>query len=166
MVEQGLRAVYEPGAVCTEETNKQAAKELRMRVRVITQTFTDLWQHRAMLNPLRSGFYAVELLSHKILRYLVPVFLILIFLSSLVLAPRALFFAAALAAQACFYATALLSWALERAGVRLPLLALPQYFVLANLAALLAFYQFLRGERYARWEPIREPAVATEGRER
>lgn len=165
MVEQGLRAVYEPGAVCTEETNKQAAKELRMRVRVITQTFTDLWQHRAMLNPLRSGFYAVELLSHKILRYLVPVFLILIFVSSLVLAPRALFFAAVLAAQACFYAAALLSWALERAGVRVGVLALPQYFVLANLAALLAFYQFLRGERYARWEPIREPAIAAEGRE-
>jgi cellulose synthase/poly-beta-1,6-N-acetylglucosamine synthase-like glycosyltransferase len=179
MVEQGLRAVYEPGAVCTEETNKQAAKELRMRVRVITQTFTDLWQHRAMLSPLRSGFYAVELLSHKILRYMVPLFLIIIFVASLALAPRSLFYAAVIAAQACFYAAALLSWALERAGVRLPLLALPQYFVLANLAALLAFYQFLRGERYARWEPIREPAasavpvqpatapaVAAEGRER
>jgi cellulose synthase/poly-beta-1,6-N-acetylglucosamine synthase-like glycosyltransferase len=180
MVEQGLRAVYEPGAVCTEETNKQAAKELRMRVRVITQTFTDLWQHRAMLNPFRSGFYAVQLLSHKILRYLVPVFLILIFLSSLVLAPRSFFYGAALVAQVCFYAAALASWTLERAGVRLPLLALPQYFVLANLAALLACYQFLRGERYARWEPIREPsagpsvsvqsattpAVVAEGRER
>jgi cellulose synthase/poly-beta-1,6-N-acetylglucosamine synthase-like glycosyltransferase len=37
MVEQGLRAVYEPAAVCTEETNKRTDKELRMRVRVITQ---------------------------------------------------------------------------------------------------------------------------------
>ena len=179
MVEQGLRAVYEPGAVCTEETNRQAAKELRMRVRVITQTFTDLWQHRGMLNPLRSGFYAVQLLSHKILRYLVPFFLILIFTSSLVLAPRSFFYALALAAQACFYAAALVSWAFEHVGVRVPLLSLPQYFVLANLAALLAFYQFLRGERYARWEPIREPAgpavpvssattpaIAAEGRER
>jgi len=33
----------------------------------------------------------------------------------------------------------------------------PQYFVLANWAALVAFYKFVRGERYARWEPIREP---------
>src|SRR5438105_7093259 len=49
MVEQGLRAVYEPDAVCTEETNRRADKELRMRVRVIKQTFTDLWRHRAMM---------------------------------------------------------------------------------------------------------------------
>src|ERR1043166_960157 len=61
MVEQNLRAVYEPAAVCTEETNKQSDKELKMRVRVIRETFTDLWRHRAMMNPFRNGFYAVQL---------------------------------------------------------------------------------------------------------
>ena len=160
MVEQGLRAVYEPAAVCTEETNRRADKELRMRVRVIAQTFNDLWRHRAMLNPLRSGFYAVELISHKVLRYLVPVFLILIFASTAALAPGSIFFAACLLAQVCFYAAAALGWTLDRKGARLSrLLALPHYFVLANLASLIAFYKFMRGERYARWEPIREPTV-------
>jgi cellulose synthase/poly-beta-1,6-N-acetylglucosamine synthase-like glycosyltransferase len=157
MMEQGLRAVYEPGAVCVEETNRRADKELRMRVRVITQTFTDLWRHRAMMNPLRSGFYAVELISHKVLRYLVSVFLIVILLSSVMLAPRSLFYAALAGAQVFFYLLALIGWRLERTGIRSRLLALPQYFVLANLASLAAFYQYLRGERYARWEPIREP---------
>jgi hypothetical protein len=157
MMEQGLRAVYEPGAVCVEETNRRADKELRMRVRVITQTLTDLWRHRAMMNPLRSGFYAVELISHKVLRYLVSVFLILILLSSVVLAPRSLFYALLAGAQVFFYLLALIGWRLERTGIRSRLLALPQYFVLANLASLAAFYQYLRGERYARWEPIREP---------
>src|SRR5689334_8286657 len=38
MVEQGLRAIYEPAAVCTEETNKRTDRELRMRVRIIAQT--------------------------------------------------------------------------------------------------------------------------------
>ena len=157
MVEQGLRAVYEPEAVCTEETNRRADKELRMRVRVITQTYTDLWRHRAMLNPLRSGFYAIELLSHKVLRYLVPLFLVAVLISSAVLAPRSYFYAAGLLAQLAFYAAALAGWLLDRAGRSMKLLALPQYFVLANWAAVLAGYKFLRGERFARWEPIREP---------
>ncbi|MDX6693391.1 MAG: hypothetical protein QOF02_994 [Blastocatellia bacterium] len=161
MVEQGLRAVYEPAAVCTEETNRRTDKELRMRVRVIAQTYTDLWRHRAMMNPLRSGFYAVQLISHKVLRYFVPVLLFLILVSSIALAPRSWFFTLAVVAQAGCYGAAGLSWLLERFGVRrLRLLALPQYFVLANLASLIAFYKFLRGERYARWEPIREPAAA------
>ena len=163
MVEQGLRAVYEPDAVCMEETNSRASRELRMRVRVITQTFTDLWRHRAMMNPLRSGFYAVQLFSHKLLRYLVPFFLIMMFVSSALLAPRSLPFAVLLVAQILFYAAAMLGWALERAGARSSVLALPHYFVLANLASVLAFYQFLRGERYARWEPIREAATTPVG---
>ena len=66
----------------------------------------------------------------------------------------------ALAAQLGCYLAAFASWALERAGVHSRLLSLPQYFVLANVAAVVAFYKFLRGERYARWEPIREPAGA------
>ncbi|HEX8649780.1 MAG TPA: glycosyltransferase family 2 protein [Pyrinomonadaceae bacterium] len=156
MVEQGLRAVYEPEAVCTEETNSRADRELRMRVRVITQTFTDLWRHRSMMNPARSGFYAIQLLSHKVMRYLVPLFLILLLVSSILLAPGSIFYAALLLAQIVFYATAALSCALEYFGVHIRLLSLPQYFVLANLASLVAFYKFLSGERYARWEPIRD----------
>jgi len=159
MVEQGLRTIYEPGAVCTEETNRQTDKEMRMRVRVIAQTFTDLWRHRAMMNPLRSGFYAVELISHKVLRYLVPFLLAVILLTSALLAVRSVLFLAVLIAQLFFYAAAALGWALERRGIRSRLLSLPHYFVLANLASVIAFYKFLRGERYARWEPIREPVT-------
>ncbi|HVF50394.1 MAG TPA: glycosyltransferase family 2 protein [Pyrinomonadaceae bacterium] len=177
MVEQGLRTIYEPAAVCTEETNQRTDKEMRMRVRVIAQTYTDLWRHRAMLNPLRSGFYGVQLVSHKVLRYAVPFFLALIFAASFVLAPYSVLYLVALAGQVLFYATAAAGWLLERAGVHVRLLALPHYFVLTNLASVVAFYKFLRGERYARWEPIREPlatvavtapgAVLTpEGRER
>jgi cellulose synthase/poly-beta-1,6-N-acetylglucosamine synthase-like glycosyltransferase len=161
MVEQNLRAVYEPLAVCTEETNRQSDRELRMRVRVISQTFTDLWRHRAMMNPLRSGFYAVQLVSHKVMRYLVPFFLIALLVSSAVLASNSLFYALAFGAQSGGYLAAALAWLLERVGgVQHRLLALPQYFVLANLASLLAWYQFLRGERYAHWEPVRETGEA------
>jgi cellulose synthase/poly-beta-1,6-N-acetylglucosamine synthase-like glycosyltransferase len=167
MVEQNLRAVYEPLAVCTEETNRRADKEFRMRVRVITQTYTDLWRHRAMLNPLGAGLYAVQLLSHKVMRYLVPVFLAVVLAASAVAAARSWFYALAFAAQVSFYALAALGWLAERAGVRVPrALSLPQYFALANLAAVVAAYKFLRGERYARWEPIREPAATAGGAER
>ena len=155
MVEQGLRAVYEPNAVCFEETNRQSDKELKMRVRIIAQTFTDLWRHRSLLNPIRSGFYGVQLLSHKVMRYLVPFFLMGLFASSAVLASGSVFFRLILAAQIACYACPAFAWLLDRVGIQSRLLALPQYFLLANLASLIACYQFVRGERYASWEPIR-----------
>ena len=155
MVEQGLRAVYEPNAVCSEQTNRQSDKELKMRVRIIAQTFTDLWRHRSMVNPFRSGFYGVQLLSHKVMRYLVPFFLMGLFIASAVLAFGAPSYRIMFAAQLGCYACPALAWMLDRAGIRSRLLAFPQYFILANLASLIACYQFLRGERYARWDPIR-----------
>ena len=155
MVEQGLRAIYEPDAVCTEQTNRQSDKELKMRVRIIAQTFTDLWRHRAMVNPLRGGFYGVQLLSHKVMRYLVPFFLMGLFVASAVMAPGSLAYRLMFAAQVGGYACPAIAWMLDRVGIRSSLLAFPQYFMLANLASLIACYQFLRGERYARWEPIR-----------
>ena len=155
MVEQGLRAVYEPNAVCIEQTNRQNDKELKMRVRIIAQTFTDLWRHRLMLNPFRSGFYGVQLLSHKVMRYLVPFFMMGLFIASAFLASGALSYRIMFAAQLACYACPALAWMLDRVGIRSRLLAFPQYFILANLASLIACYQFLRGERYARWEPIR-----------
>jgi cellulose synthase/poly-beta-1,6-N-acetylglucosamine synthase-like glycosyltransferase len=154
MVEQGLRAIYEPNAVCTELTNRRSDKELKMRVRIIAQTFTDLWRHAAMLNPFRSGFYAIQLFSHKVMRYFVPFFLMAIFGASATLA-GSMFYRILFTAQLACYACAALAWLLDLAGIRSRLLALPQYFVLVNVASLIALYQFLRGERYAHWEPIR-----------
>ncbi len=153
---QNLRSVYEPNAVCTEETNRRTDKEFQMRVRVISQTLTDLWRNRAMLNPFRSGFFAVQLISHKLLRYSVPLFLILIFLSSLILAFSSGIFEVFAALQILFYLIALTGWLLERGGKSIGVFAIPLYFTLTNLASLVAFYKFLSGERYAHWEPIRE----------
>jgi len=154
MVEQGLRAIYEPNAVCTELTNRRSDNELKMRVRIIAQTFNDLWRHAAMLNPFRSGFYAIQLFSHKVMRYLVPFFLMAVFVASLTLA-GSVFFRILFTAQLACYACAALAWVLDLVGIRSRLLAFPQYFVLANIASLIALYKFLRGERYAHWEPIR-----------
>lgn len=153
---QGLRSVYEPNAVCTEETNRQTDKELKMRVRVISQTFTDLWRNRDMLNPFKSGFYAVELISHKVLRYAVPLFLFGIFITSAILAFESLIFALVFLSQIIFYLAAFVGWRLEKSGRDSGILAIPLYFTLANLASVIAFYKFIKGENYANWEPIRE----------
>ena len=156
MIQQGLRTVFEPEAVCTEETNRRIDNELRMRVRVIAQTITDLWRHRSMLNPFKTGFYAVQLLSHKVMRYLAPLFLAAFFAGSAILAHTSFVYRFLFAAQVVCYACAALGMILERVGIRSRLLAFPQYFALANVASVIALYKLLRGERYANWEPIRD----------
>lgn len=153
---RGLRSVFEPAAVCFEQTNRNARDEMQMRIRVISQTFTDLWRNRDMMNPFKSGFFAFELVSHKLMRYAVPIMLVGLLVSSALLDPFSSFYAVAMVLQAGFYGMALVAWLLEHAGRPLTLLAMPLYFVLANLASVIAFYKFLSGQRYAQWQPIRE----------
>lgn len=152
---QGLRSVYEPAAVCFEETNRQGDKEFQMRVRIISQTFTDLWRNREMLNPFRYGFYSIQLISHKLMRYLVPYFLLSIFISSAALALFSPFFQFILLLQTLFYLAGLASFLLHKWNRQLGLLALPFYFLLSNLAASAGLISFLKGNRYERWEPVR-----------
>jgi hypothetical protein len=90
------------------------------------------------------------------MRYLVPLFLIALFITSAVLAWHSLFFAAIFIAQVAFYLAAGASALLVRVGINSRLLALPQYFVITNVACLLALIKLMRGERYVRWEPVRE----------
>lgn len=154
--QNGFRTVYEPRAVCTEETNRRSDKEMRMRIRVISQTFTDLWRNRGMLNPFRTGIYGLQLLSHKLMRYSVPAFLLGTFVSSALLAFGSFFFAVVFLGHVLFVVAAAAGWFLERLGIRSGPLVIPMYFLLANAASVAGFFQFVRGERYAAWEPIRD----------
>lgn len=160
--QQGLRTVFEPAAFCTEETNRHSDKEMKMRVRVIGQTFTDLWRNRRMMNPFRSGFFAVQLISHKLLRYTIPLFLFFIFISSAFLAVHSQLYLAGLLVQVVFYASAFIGWLLERSEKKVGIFAIPLYFVLTSLASLVGFYKFLSGEKYVSWEPIRDAKNADE----
>src|SRR5262245_8052088 len=57
-----LRTVYEPEAICFEETNHRPADEIRMRVRVIEQTITALSRYREVLNLRHHGLFAFQML--------------------------------------------------------------------------------------------------------
>lgn len=160
MVQQKLRAVYEPDAVCFEEPNTRTNQELAVRVRIITQTFADLWRNRGMLNPFKFGFFSVQLFSHKVLRYLAPLLLISLLFTSALLAWDKPLYAVLLVGQLGFYSIGLLSWAVERLGLKNSWFSLPQYFLITNLASLIAFSKLIRGERYSKWEPLRETALA------
>jgi cellulose synthase/poly-beta-1,6-N-acetylglucosamine synthase-like glycosyltransferase len=157
---RGLRTVYEADAIATEETNRRGDIEFRMRVRIIEQTISALSRYRQLLNPLKHGLFALQMISHKVFRYAVPGFLMLLFVSNLVLAFSSRAYAVLLAAQLGFYLAAGAGWVCDRLGVRIGSLSLPYYFALANAASLVGFIKFLRGEAHVVWEPLRDGSAA------
>jgi cellulose synthase/poly-beta-1,6-N-acetylglucosamine synthase-like glycosyltransferase len=158
---QGLRTVYEPDAISTEDTNKKGKDEFRMRVRVIQQTFSALQRYPQVLSLRKQGLFAFQMLSHKVMRYLVPAFLAVIFLSNALITTVHPFYFWLFYVQLAAYGLAWLGWVCDRLGIRLGPLSLPFYFVLANTAIVIAFMKFMRGETRVVWQSVREQKLAS-----
>lgn len=150
--EKGFRVVYEPGALLYEDALGDPVDEFRMRVRVTLRALHGLRDKAALLNPIRYGLFAWQLLSHKLLRYLAPLFFLGAFLSNLVLARGSHFWTALLLLQVGFYGVAGIGYLLRHR--RLPrLVVLAYYLCLINVAAAVALARFIRGEKQVVWQP-------------
>ncbi len=160
---QGLRTVYEPEAIAFERTHNEGSDEFRMRVRIIKQTLSALSRYRSLFSLHQHRSYSFQMISHKIMRYLVPFFLIAAFISNMFLLGHHPVFDVAFVGQCLLYTLALIGCALTNLGFRrLGPLAFPYYFLLVNTAVLIAILKSITGERYVVWEPAREvsqPAI-------
>ena len=151
-VEQGYRAVSEPAAVGAMTSVRDPRHEFERKVRTLLRGLTTLFACIHLLNPLRYGWFAFMLFSHKIMRWTVPVFLIVALISAMLLSGSILYLVAFLA-QLVFYAAALAAlWRFAGVDRSLPgKVAL--YFSSANAAVLLAWIQYARGVRQELWTP-------------
>lgn len=153
VIQKGFRVAFEDRALAYEETTQSAGEEFSMRVRVITRGIRGLLSVPDILKPWKSGWIAFQLFSHKILRWLVPFFLVLLFASNGALAGHATY-RLFLILQALFYAWALLSVAVP-VQRRWKILGIPLYFCLLNAAALCSIIEVIRGRKYVTWETVR-----------
>jgi hypothetical protein len=150
--EKGLRVIYEPRALLYEDTLAEARDEFRMRVRVALRAWWALKDKAALLNPLRHGLFAWQLWSHKLVRYLGPVFQLGALASNIVLAPRSPFWLGLLGCQAVFYAAALYRH-FDRRRALPGMVNLAYYLCIINLASGAALVQFLGGRKKVTWTP-------------
>ena len=148
---KGARVVYAPRAVAREHSGQHFGDESRRRTRIIARSLYGLWKEIGVLNPFTNGVFAFQVFSHKIVRWLVPLFLIGMLAGSLALADEYLY-RALLCLQLAFYALAVLGNLSPRLG-RLGLFYIPAYFCAINAGALMGLWGFLTGQRYAAWQP-------------
>lgn len=154
VVRQRYRVAFEDRALAYEETTRSSAQEFKMRVRVATRGMRGVLSVPELLKPWSRPWIAFQLFSHKLLRWSVPVLLLVIFAATAALARHAVF-QALLALQAVFYLVALLTlwFPLHR---RWKVLGIPLYFCTLNFAALVGAFEICRGHRYTVWETVRQ----------
>jgi poly-beta-1,6-N-acetyl-D-glucosamine synthase len=137
------RVVFEPDARAWDEMPHDVAKEFRRKVRTLTGNYQLVELAPWLLtqaNPLRFQF-----ISHKLLRLVVPFALAALLVSCILL--QGPMYRTALALQACFYASAAIAVFQTPLGLITRLGKTALAFLLLNLAAVLAFVNFISGKR-------------------
>lgn len=153
VAEQGFRVVYEPEALLKEPALNEIRDESRMRVRVTLRALWALYDMRHLLSVRKYGMFAVQLWSHKLLRYVCFVFLAGAYASNLLLWNLHWFYRAFFLLQTAFYLGGALSPVLERTGMRIRPLYLARYFLLLNFSSATGFMKFLLGHKLVLWTP-------------
>lgn len=154
LAKQGYRTVYQPQAVSLETSTRSLASEFRRKKRIVQRSLYGLWAHRELLSPFSSGWLAVQLWSHKVLRWLLPLWLFGLGMGCFWLRHQPLFLVL-LIIQLLFYAAGLLGLWLQVAGSRPSLLRFPAYIMMLLGASLAGLWGFIQGQKVVTWEPQR-----------
>ncbi|MEW6306434.1 MAG: glycosyltransferase [Verrucomicrobiota bacterium] len=153
IVTQGYRVVFDPEAVCFDPQPLEPASEKIRKRRTLAGNFQMLFRHPAWLLPWRNRVWW-QLISHKYLRLLGPVLMLLTFVTNALLLDLA-FYRLLFSGQCGFYLLAL-------TGMVFPgkskLLALPAGFVFLNWMTVRGFWYFLTRANRPGWETVKTPA--------
>src|SRR5262245_43994516 len=152
LLEKGYRTVYEPAALAfVDRAPPSIRDEFIRRSRIALRGMRGLLHMRKLMNPFKYGFVAISLISTRLLRWLSPVFLIILFLSNLFLLDTAFYFSSFMM-QVGFYLTAFIAYAFAQKGhtLRLPFY-IPLYFCLMVCSASVGLKRLLSGESGQMW---------------
>lgn len=155
VVRQGYRVVLRDDLYCHETSSPDAVKEFHRQIRITNGTLGAIFSNADLMNPLRYPLFGFQLLSHKLLKFLVPLFMIAFFVLNTLLLREGAFYAFAWTGQALAYLFVLTRYSKERAGGMMDLMSFPYHFIVMNLAMLAGWIPFLSGKKAVTWNPQR-----------
>ena len=172
-VKHGMKGISDPNSIGYYENIADERKEFQRKVRTVLRGITVLLRNRQLMNPFRHGLFAWQLVSHKLCRWTVPLFLALALVSNAVLLDAGAIYVVLLVLQLSLYIAAL--WFRfqnqsrsssatakppERAAAAIYLRSvldqiarIAYYFSSVNMAIAWAWFKYFKGERATLWEP-------------
>jgi cellulose synthase/poly-beta-1,6-N-acetylglucosamine synthase-like glycosyltransferase len=150
---QGKKAISEPESICYEDVSNDVSEEFKRKTRISTGNFQNLgvyWPQLFKFNAVAFCFY-----SHKVIRWKGPFIIILMLLSSAILAVYMPFYALVLGLLILFLVSPAIDLLFKTMGINIGLLRLVAYFNLMNWALLYGFYKYTMGVQTSAWSPTK-----------
>ena len=151
-IKLGFRGVSDPQAIGYYQDVTDEKHEFDRKIRTVLRGLTVFFRHLEFLNIRKYEFFSYQYFCHKLLRWLVPVFLFIAFVSNVILAWKSLLFFILFIGQLSFYCLAILGWKRRTLSSR-TLVKVPMYFLTVNASIFVAWWRYLSGDRVVMWTP-------------
>ena len=145
-------AISEPTLLGFYPNLKDESKEYERKLRTVIRGIAALFTHIEVLNPFKYGLFAFQIFSHKVMRWLVPWFLILTTYLNTILLSDSILYCIILVPQILLYLAAFIGW-LSVKSRNLTAIKIPYFFIQVNIAIAHASIQYLFGKRVTMWKP-------------
>ena len=147
----GCRIVYDESATAYEETPSNLEAEFRRRTRIGAGDYQSLGMLWPLMNPFE-GWTSFTFISHKVLRWLCPFFLLGVSAANLFLVRQGGLYIYALLVQIALYSIALLGHFLSHRSIVGRVMRLATMFTAMNAALLVGFFRWATARQQAAWE--------------
>jgi cellulose synthase/poly-beta-1,6-N-acetylglucosamine synthase-like glycosyltransferase len=166
VAQKGYRVIYEPQAYASETSSANVKEELKRKIRIAAGGLQSIVWLRSLLNPFPQPLLSFQYISHRVLRWtVVPFLMMLALVLNVAVVSKGgspIIYQALLAAQVAFYAAALLGWLLERREIKVKALFIPYYFCMMNYAVVRGIFRYLAGSQSAAWDKAQRKSEVTD----
>jgi cellulose synthase/poly-beta-1,6-N-acetylglucosamine synthase-like glycosyltransferase len=151
-VKNGLRGVSDPNALGYYQDISDRNREFGRKVRTVLRGLTVFFQHMEFLNIFKYGIFSYQYFCHKLLRWLVPLFLCVLLVSNFILSFNSYKYIFILILQILFYGFAIygLKYKFVSSSIYFKI---PTYFLTVNTSIIVAWWQYVLGKRVVMWTP-------------
>lgn len=154
VVQRGFRVIFEPKARAYDRPFSKAKQEFIRKVRTLAGNWQAFAFVKELFNPFRSKV-ALQLISHKFLRLIVPYLITIAFVSNVLLLPRP-FYKLTYILQLLLYTCAMFGLLSQGRKFNPKVCKLCATFVLFNIAVVAGWWNFVRRRQNAIWKKASE----------
>lgn len=151
VIEQKYQAIIELNAVCYEHVSNKISEEFRRKTRISAGNFQNLNRFKRFINPFSGR--GMAFISHKVLRWCGPFFIIGALICSGILALNIPLYRWIFFGQVGLITIPLIDLVLRKLKIHFVGFRFVSHFYAMNLALLLGFFKYVKGIKSSVWTP-------------
>jgi biofilm PGA synthesis N-glycosyltransferase PgaC len=155
IAKKGYKIVYEPEAYASETASEDVKEELKRKIRIAAGGLQSIIWLKSLLLPFKLPVLSFQYISHRVLRWtVVPFLMILVLVLNILIVARndGVIYQLILLGQIAFYGMSVLGWIMMARQIKVKIFFIPYYFSMMNYAVIRGIFRYLSGNQSAIWE--------------